>query len=742
MKSFTISFDNLVLNNKKIVSESLNISHSLSTEDNLVFGLCESSKLTVEVEASTVNTDMIGSLFTLKENGVNKGIWRIKSIGLSGDGHTAKIEAYDRMNDLVANMADWYKQILPENDSTVTLKQFRDSLFAHIGMVQESVQLVNDTMIVRKTIDTNQIGGIEIVQAICELNGVMGHIDDDGTFRYINLKNTPLINIGKMQELNYEKYTVKSINRLQIQMESGDIGWVSPEVANENCYIVTDNFLTYGMSTEEMQAVGQKLLPQINGITYVPFTATFRNNDVSIGSRVNLDGIESVILNLEISGGQSLKYTASASGNEYRSEDIDGLNYEFKQLKGKANYLTRTVEGTVSRVVDLESEINGEGGIATQIEQLAGKIVTTVEIGGEVVSRFSQDLGRFLFEGDCFEIKTNNVQIDGTTFIVDNGYIGNLKIGSEGLSSEDYTTWYIHKDGSAQLVNLSVNGKGQIYLKPAKDTRDEDVIIPYFKTKNGFLADYNGNNTAMLYAGNDGAVLTNHAGDSEDRTKGSVNLVIRDDAAYVEDDKGVLLPLYSSNPSGTYIANNTMISSDMSIVENIGLPEYPLSTSTATYTTPADGLLYVYADKQTTGMTLIIEVQLKDGSWYGVVRFPNYSQYGESGILIPFKRNTVIRFRTDSAANSWHVRHQRYMYTNVSDPAVINDDYEKLKNLPVFNGRTLLGTVNESDPTVPEWAKSSNKPIYTAGEVGAVPTNEAIGRDRMLELWNSVFEEG
>ena len=38
------------------------------------------------------------------------------------------------------------------------------------------------------------------------------------------------------------------------------------------------------------------------------------------------------------------------------------------------------------------------------------------------------------------------------------------------------------------------------------------------------------------------------------------------------------------------------------------------------------------------------------------------------------------------------------------------DDYEKLQNLPELDGRTIIGNVNELDPTVPGWAKEENKP--------------------------------
>lgn len=39
---------------------------------------------------------------------------------------------------------------------------------------------------------------------------------------------------------------------------------------------------------------------------------------------------------------------------------------------------------------------------------------------------------------------------------------------------------------------------------------------------------------------------------------------------------------------------------------------------------------------------------------------------------------------------------------------------------------SALQSYTEADPTVPAWAKASNKPTYTASEVGAVPTTRTV----------------
>ena len=47
--------------------------------------------------------------------------------------------------------------------------------------------------------------------------------------------------------------------------------------------------------------------------------------------------------------------------------------------------------------------------------------------------------------------------------------------------------------------------------------------------------------------------------------------------------------------------------------------------------------------------------------------------------------------------------------------------YKELLDKPKLNGKTIDGNMDETDPTVPAWAKAPTKPEYSANEVGAIP---------------------
>ena len=61
-------------------------------------------------------------------------------------------------------------------------------------------------------------------------------------------------------------------------------------------------------------------------------------------------------------------------------------------------------------------------------------------------------------------------------------------------------------------------------------------------------------------------------------------------------------------------------------------------------------------------------------------------------------------------------------------------NYENLKNLPSLNGKVIKGDMEESDPTVPAWAKEKEKPKYTAEEVGAISAEDEVPYEE-IDKW-------
>lgn len=70
----------------------------------------------------------------------------------------------------------------------------------------------------------------------------------------------------------------------------------------------------------------------------------------------------------------------------------------------------------------------------------------------------------------------------------------------------------------------------------------------------------------------------------------------------------------------------------------------------------------------------------------------------------------------------------------------MEQDYNKLRNLPRLNGSVIRGDVAEQDPTVPAWAKNPVKPEYTAEDVGAVAEKDlgALSFADLETMWELI----
>lgn len=410
------------ITNTELHQEKFELTESLCSESELTFGACEAGMIKFTV--SNVFLPMKGKWLTAKmtldgheDKPFQIGRYKVYSDTPTADRTCRDVVAYDALYDILSSdVADWYNQVLPQKDSTVTLKQFRDSFFNHFGVEQEEVSLVNDEMIIEKTVEvtasssgssgtaeTSTIGeamsGKEVLSCILEINGCMGNIGRYGKFRYVYLtqeiqglypandlypaddlypRNPKSTSISKSQYISaqYEDYIVRTIDKLQIREKENDIGVIVGD--GGNTYVIEGNFLVYGKGTKELNEIGEKTLSKIKGIIYRPFSADCKGNPcLEAGDAVRLatkyELIETYILKRTLKGIQALRDDLEADGEEYRTSKVNGIQRSILQLKGKSNTLERSIEKTKSTIVDVEK------GLQSQITQTATEIRSEVK---------------------------------------------------------------------------------------------------------------------------------------------------------------------------------------------------------------------------------------------------------------------------------------------------------------------------------------------------------------------------
>lgn len=393
------------ITNNELHQEQFELTESLCSESELTFGSCEAGmvKFTVSNIFSGLKDKWITIQMVLAGNTANPfqiGRYKVCSDTPEADRTKRDIVAYDALYDVInADVAEWYNTLLPDKDSITTMKAFRDSFFKHFGIEQAGVQLVNDDMKVEKTVEPEELSGATVLNCICEINGCFGHIGRDGRFHYIYLeqeiqglyprndlypaddlypREPKSTRVGKKLYISaqYEDFLVKTIDKLQIRKEEDDIGVIVG--SGTNAYVIQDNFLVYGKGNEELTGIANNIYEKIRGIIYRPFSADCKGNPcIEVGDAVRLptryEIIESYVLKRTLKGIQALRDDYEAAGEEYRSTQVNSVHKSIIQLKGKTNVLTRTIEETNSKIVDVES------GLSSEIKQTATDIRAEVK---------------------------------------------------------------------------------------------------------------------------------------------------------------------------------------------------------------------------------------------------------------------------------------------------------------------------------------------------------------------------
>lgn len=448
------------ITNNELHQEQFELTESLCSESELTFGSCEAGmvKFTVSNIFSGLKDKWITIKMVLAGNTANPfqiGRYKVCSDTPEADRTKRDIVAYDALYDVInADVTEWYNTLLSDKDSITTMKAFRDSFFGYFGIEQADVRLVNDDMKVEKTVEPEELSGATVLNCICEINGCFGHIGRDGRFHYIYLEQEiqglyPRNNLYPADDLyprepkstrvgkklyisaQYEDFLVKTIDKLQIRKEEDDIGVIVG--SGTNAYVIQDNFLVYGKGSEELTGIANNIYGKIRRIIYRPFSADCKGNPcIEVGDAVRLptryEIIESYVLKRTLKGIQALRDNYEATGEEYRSTQVNSVHKSIIQLKGKTNVLTRTIEETNSKITDVESGLSSEikqtatdiraevkntaDGLSSSIEQTAESITSEVKRAKqseeELSSKITQTAESITSEvGKKYETKEN-----------------------------------------------------------------------------------------------------------------------------------------------------------------------------------------------------------------------------------------------------------------------------------------------------------------------------------------------
>lgn len=438
---------NITIENDRIYTESMKLTESLCSEEDLVFGGCEAAQF--EITIADVREEINGKEFIVTQilDGTYTmplGTYVVDSVKKRNDLRFKDITAYDNMIRFDKDVTEWYNKIT----FPISLKQFRESLCKFIGVNYESQELPNDNYMITKTLDPKTLIGRDVLKSIGEINGMFGHFTRENKLKFIDLKGLglfpaetlyPAVDLfpdepgefmyhGEYQSVFYEDYQVNSIDSLTIRNEEGSIG-ITVGNTIKNPYIIQGNFLVYGKSASELKKVAENILLRIKNKYYIPHVTNMIGLPyLEVGDSVAImkgeDIIESFIFSRTLTGIQALRDEISATGNENRNNKVT-LSTQIEQAEGKIRKIINNVDELSNEMIDtfngLESKItqtaesimtnvtDSLNGVESNIQQLANEISFKVS-QGEMESAIQIAI-------DGIQIIASQIALEGVTTI-------------------------------------------------------------------------------------------------------------------------------------------------------------------------------------------------------------------------------------------------------------------------------------------------------------------------------------
>lgn len=285
---------NITLRNEDILADSLELKEAIESGDNLSFQGCIAASLKIEC-FNLVDDSLVGQRIEADitaDNTQTIPLFRGFISEVTNATHeefTTTIRAYDALYNINnRDVTAWYNSLT----FPMSMINFRNSFFSHVGVTQVADYLPNDGITIQKAIEDKVIVGEKIVKAICQLNGRYGRINRSGLFEYVHLvegvealypredlypaddiypaAENALDNVAKAyyKDISFENYRVNPITKVQLINKDGGIA--ASAGSGTNIFTVQNNPLVWGLSASVLQAVAANLYNTIQGLWYTP----------------------------------------------------------------------------------------------------------------------------------------------------------------------------------------------------------------------------------------------------------------------------------------------------------------------------------------------------------------------------------------------------------------------------------------------------------------------------------------
>lgn len=454
-----------VIDNSTREQDTFTLTETLNDGTELKFGSCLPNQISftgreVPIATKGMKLRVTETLEGNENDPFVYGTYTVQSDTPTADRTKRQIVAYDAMYDIInCDAKSWYDGLT----FPMTLKQFRDSFFMHLGIEQKETTLVNDSMTVNKTLVTTQsddssvtaeatISGKTIIEAICELNGAFGNIGRDDRFEYVILKaitsalypaedlypredlfpsdaNTESMN-GHYITFDYEAFQSQAITQLEIRADDSTAGAIVGTSGNN--YVISGNFLISDKTGAEMKQIANNLLSVIAQAAYTPIKSSecVGNPCLELGDPIRFNTsreiVESYILQRTLTGVQSKRDSIVSTGTEKHTEQNQTTREMVESIKRRTHALEETADHMQSTYDDLEEQTSSKfeqtaNSISAEVERAQkaeGELDASLELklgrdeNDQVVSMINASADRIVLRGNRLIVECNNFELD------------------------------------------------------------------------------------------------------------------------------------------------------------------------------------------------------------------------------------------------------------------------------------------------------------------------------------------
>lgn len=371
-KQFRIYTDDqqTVITNSLLFNSEFELNESLCSEETIRYGTCEASSITftaansfTSLKGKWLNVDIyVGD----EETPFRLGRYKVDTDKPTAHRVQRQVTAYDAMYDLInADVTKWYLQLWNNVTVSLTVKEFRDLFFRHFGITQDDVTLINDNFVFYQSADDSQtISGKDCLNAICEINGVFGHIGRDNKFHYVSVETGSTYAIANSEQISadFEEFTTGLIDAISVYDGSGKVIAHIGSNFPTNEYDLSGLFITADHLTGLDTALSN-LYNKIHSISYRPFDGEFSGNPCyEVGDKISFTDksstISTVLLERRMTGIQGLRDTFSAKGKENRDKNINSNTYNRRSVSEQIETIKQELKNETSKVYIIKNLSN------------------------------------------------------------------------------------------------------------------------------------------------------------------------------------------------------------------------------------------------------------------------------------------------------------------------------------------------------------------------------------------------